>query len=241
VNPSSGTASGGTGVTLTGTGLTGATSVTFGGGSATSVNVIDSTTVTAVTPAHAAGAVDVMIATPGGGATLTNGFTYMATAIGQPSSGGTIACLDGGSQNLIANTADNSSGIEWGGSGTVTNAQSDTDGAANTSTIVGMLGAGPYAAQLCNDYEVDSQGNTPCQAGNTCYDEWFLPARDQLSCLFTNRVAIGGFSSGTYWSSTESSGNPSTAAWAQTFSAGTQSDQSKDLNHRVRCVRTFVP
>ncbi|WBV69267.1 IPT/TIG domain-containing protein [Legionella pneumophila] len=99
---------------LTGTGLTGATAVTFGGIAATSVNVVNSTTVTAVTPAHAIGPVDVVIDTPVGGATLANGYTYLTTAVGQPSGGGIIACLNPGN-NLIAATTDISTGIVWGG------------------------------------------------------------------------------------------------------------------------------
>ncbi|HAT1816601.1 TPA: DUF1566 domain-containing protein, partial [Legionella pneumophila] len=251
INPTSGAASGGTGFTLTGTGLTGATSVTFDGIAATSVTVVNSTTVTGVTPAHTAGAVDVVINTPAGGSTLANGYTYVATAVGQPAFGGTIACLNTGN-NLIAATADNSTAIQWGGFGTAVGvgAQNDTDGASNTTAIVAALGNNggtPYAAQLCNDFEVDSQGNTPCQTGNTCYDDWFLPAGNnltsagQLNCLFTNRAAIGGFANVGYWSSTEYSGNPTDNAWGQSLLSGSQFDGSKFLNLRVRCVRAFNP
>lgn len=251
INPNSGAASGGTGVTLTGTGLTGATAVTFDGVAATSVNVVNSTTVTAVTPAHVVGIVDVAIDTPSGGATLANGYTYLVTAPGQPSGGGVIACLNGGMNNLIAATADNSAGIVWGGTGGAVGAaaQSNTDGASNTAAIVAALGNNggvPYAAQLCNDYEVDSQGNTPCQAGNTCYNDWFLPADNnvtatgQLNCLFVNSVAIGGFSATSYWSSTELTFNP-TLAWIQDFTDGTQNTSPKDGSFRVRCVRAFTP
>jgi hypothetical protein len=194
----------------------------------------------------------VVIDTPAGGATLTNGYTYLATAVGQSSGGGTIACLNGGLNNLIAATADNSTGIEWGGFGTAigSGAQSVTDGAANTAAIVAGLGNNggtPYAAQLCTDYEVDSQGNTPCQAGNTCYNDWFLPAGNnvtatgQLNCLFANRAAIGGFAAGFYWSSTEFSGDPVSGAWMQDFNDGGQFTGSKSFVHRVRCVRGFTP
>jgi hypothetical protein len=232
-------------VTLTGVGFTGATGVTFGGTAATSVNVVNSTTVTAVTPAHATGAVDVVITTPSGSATSTNGFTYLTTAVGQSAYGGTIACLNGSLNNLIAATADNSTSIQWGGSGTTTNAISTTDGAANTTTIVAALGAGStYAAGLCSDYEVDSQGNTPCESGNTCYNDWFLPAGNnttssgQLNCLYTNRTTIGGFASAGYWSSTEIS---STNAWAQQFANGSQNSATKVSTRMVRCVRAFTP
>ena len=149
--------------------------------------------------------------------------------------------------NLIAATADNSTGIQWGLAGIPTGATSTIDGAGNTTTIVNVLGNNggiPYAARLCSDYEVDSQGNSPCQTGNTCYNDWFLPAGNntslsgQLNCLYTNRVAIGGFSSADYWSSTE---NNSIFAWVQYFFNGNQFDVGKNTSLRVRCVRAFTP
>jgi hypothetical protein len=246
VSPSSGAASGGTGVTLTGVGLTGTTGVTFGGTAATGVNVVNSTTVTAVTPAYAIGAVDVVLTTSSGSATKTNGYTYVTTTVGQSAYGGTIACLNSGN-NLIAATADNSASIQWGGFGTTTNATSTTDGATNTATIVTVVGTNggtPYAAQLCSNYEIDSQGNTPCESGNTCYNDWFLPAGNnttssgQLNCLYTNRVAISGFASAFYWSSTEID---AFSAWFQNFSGGGQFLDGKTDSRGVRCVRGFTP
>ncbi len=250
VTANSGPASGGSGITVTGTNLTGTTALTIGGVPATSVNVVNSTTVTAVTPAHAVGAVNVVITVPAGSATLTNGYTYLATSVGQPAFGGVIAALNGGLNNLIAATADNSTGIVWSGVGTATNAQSTTDGASNTATIVAMLGNNggvPYAAQVCSNFEVDSQANTPCQAGNTCYNDWFLPAGSnltasgQLNALFVNQAAIGGFAGAFYWSSTEYVGAPLADAFAQGFANGLEGFSGKVNALRVRCVRTFTP
>lgn len=247
VNPSSGPASGATGVVLTGTNLTGTTSVTFDGVAATSVNVVNSTTVTAVTPTHAVGAVDVVITTPEGNALLPNGYTYVSTAVGLPSGGGTIACLNGGFENLIAATNDNSGALQWGGSGILigAGAQDNVDGATNTFEIINVLSNPPnnlpevsYAAGLCNLYEVDSQGNSPCLANNTCYNDWFLPALDQLVCLYTNRVAIGNFTLGVYWSSTEST---DVGAWVVVFNGGAQLVSGKIIPRVVRCVRAFTP
>jgi formylglycine-generating enzyme required for sulfatase activity len=76
VLPASGSTDGGTLITITGTNLTGTSSVTIGGAAATSVSVVNATTVTAVTPAGTAGAKTVSLTTPGGTANLTNGFTY---------------------------------------------------------------------------------------------------------------------------------------------------------------------
>jgi hypothetical protein len=65
VNPSVGPTSGGTVVTITGTGLAGATSVTFGGAPAATFTVNSATQITATTPVHAAGAAAVVVTKPG--------------------------------------------------------------------------------------------------------------------------------------------------------------------------------
>ena len=78
--PNSGSTAGATSVVLTGTNLTGATAVSFGGTAASSFIVNNASTITATTPSHAAGAVNVVVTTPGGTATLTNGYTYAVPA-----------------------------------------------------------------------------------------------------------------------------------------------------------------
>ncbi|MBM3946722.1 MAG: hypothetical protein FJ315_04905, partial [SAR202 cluster bacterium] len=77
VNPNTGPAAGGTDVTITGTGFLSNAAVTFGGTAATNVVVANATTITARTPAHAAGAVNVTVTNPDAQTgTLNNGFTY---------------------------------------------------------------------------------------------------------------------------------------------------------------------
>ncbi|HEY2665905.1 MAG TPA: IPT/TIG domain-containing protein, partial [Actinomycetota bacterium] len=81
VTPNSGSTAGGTAVTITGTGLTGATSVRFGATNA-SFTVGSATSITATAPAGAAGTVDVTVTTPAG-TSATSGadqFTYAAAA-----------------------------------------------------------------------------------------------------------------------------------------------------------------
>ena len=78
VTPNSGATAGGTAITITGANLTGAISVTVGGIAATSVVVVSSTSITAVTPAGTAGAKSVAVTTPNETATATNAFTYFA-------------------------------------------------------------------------------------------------------------------------------------------------------------------
>ncbi|HUJ13277.1 MAG TPA: IPT/TIG domain-containing protein, partial [Thermoanaerobaculia bacterium] len=72
-----GLTTGGLSVTITGTSLAGATLVTFGGVAATIVSS-NATSIVVTTPAHAAGAVDVVVVTPGGTATAASAFTFVA-------------------------------------------------------------------------------------------------------------------------------------------------------------------
>ncbi|MEY4173010.1 MAG: hypothetical protein RI900_175, partial [Actinomycetota bacterium] len=77
VAPASGPTAGGTTVTLAGSNFTGATAVRFGGVAAASFTVTSSTSITAVTPAGAAGAVDVSVQGPSGTGVLQGGFTFV--------------------------------------------------------------------------------------------------------------------------------------------------------------------
>lgn len=78
ISPNSGTTAGGTGITIAGTNFTGATDVTIGGTSV-SFTVVNSTTITATTPAHAAATVDVRVTNAGGTSPAVVGdhFTYV--------------------------------------------------------------------------------------------------------------------------------------------------------------------
>ena len=77
LTPTSGTTAGGTAVTITGTGFTGATGVTFGGVAATNVSVVSSTSITATTPAGSAGTASVVVTTPAGSNAANTLFTYI--------------------------------------------------------------------------------------------------------------------------------------------------------------------
>ena len=85
ITPTTGTAAGGTSVTITGTGFLAGATVSLGGTAATGVNVVGSTSITATTPAHAAGAVNVVVTnTDAQSGTLTNGYTYTTSTGGAP-------------------------------------------------------------------------------------------------------------------------------------------------------------
>jgi hypothetical protein len=77
VSPSSGSTGGGTSVTISGTGFQYYATVTIGGVPATNVAWPSSTSITAVTGAHAASTVDVVVQNPDSqSGSLTNGYTY---------------------------------------------------------------------------------------------------------------------------------------------------------------------
>ncbi|HEY1530501.1 MAG TPA: IPT/TIG domain-containing protein [Galbitalea sp.] len=77
VTPSRGAVAGGTSVTITGTGFTGASDVGFGG-TAASFTVNSDTSITAVAPASSSGAVDITVTTVGGvsGTSAADRFTF---------------------------------------------------------------------------------------------------------------------------------------------------------------------
>lgn len=78
ITPDDGPDDGGTAVTISGGGFTGATGVTFGGVPATSVVVVNDSTITCVTPAGPDGFVDVTVERPTTDITLVDGFEYIA-------------------------------------------------------------------------------------------------------------------------------------------------------------------
>ena len=87
VSPSSGPAAGGTSVTITGTDFTGASAVHFGASQAASFSVVNSTQITATSPAGA-GTADVTVTTPSGtsATSAADQFTYDAAKIPPPPS-----------------------------------------------------------------------------------------------------------------------------------------------------------
>ena len=78
ISPTSGSAAGGTTITLSGTNFATGATVTLGGTAATGCTVVSSTTITCTTPAMSAGAKDVMVIVAGTSAALAGGFTSMA-------------------------------------------------------------------------------------------------------------------------------------------------------------------
>lgn len=74
--PATGPAAGGTNVVITGTNLSGAEGVTFGGTAATNFKVVSNTKITCTTPAKAAATYNVVVVDDSGNVTKTNGYVY---------------------------------------------------------------------------------------------------------------------------------------------------------------------
>ena len=97
------------------------------------------------------------------------------------------------------------------------------------------------AFNWCDDY-TDASDNS----------EWYLPAKDELDQLYSVKDVINtaiekitagdgtatSFDTGNYWSSSQYyDGN--FEAWTQSFSAGDQYGDLKDIARSVRAVRAF--
>jgi uncharacterized protein (TIGR02145 family) len=142
----------------------------------------------------------------------------------QPGDAGYVA---GETHGLIAAAQDLPGFYLWGCYGT---AISGADGQAigtGTQNTVDIVSAGcGGAAQACADLVLNG------------YSDWFLPSIQELTQLYNNRAAIGGFQNNWYWSSSEFD---SGAAWEFVFYGGFADYfyGGKDGSLYVRAVRAF--
>lgn len=129
VSPNRGPLAGTNAVLVSGTNLAGA-GVTFGGIPATNVSAT-ATTITANVPAHAAGAVNVVVTTPGGTATATNGYTYAAAPAANAFTAAAVGYNSGSAPTSPIELSAHTSGVASdyylyngsGGAGLITTAQ----------------------------------------------------------------------------------------------------------------------
>jgi hypothetical protein len=174
VSPSSGSTVGGTSVTITGSDFNGTTSVTIGGTAATDVLVVDDSTITATTPAHATGSVSILVTTPVGTNTANTLYTYVVPAptvtgispATGPTLGGTSVTITG--TNLTGATA-----VTIGGAAAtnviVVNSTTITattpPGSAGTASVLVTTAGGTNVTNTLYTYFVPLPDITLAQAG----------------------------------------------------------------------------
>ena len=156
---------------------------------------------------------------------LTIGSTYGGGVIAYILLSGDPGYIAGETHGLIAAPSDQSTGIEWGCYATTVGGTSIAlgTGATNTAIVSAACGTGT-AARLCADLVLNG------------YSDWYLPSREELIKLYINRISIGGFSTGYYWSSSEYSAY---MAWLNAFYVGSSTSGGKYSPNYVRAVRAF--
>ncbi len=157
VTPISGPVAGGTTITITGTNLTGATSVKVGGVAAT-ILTNTATVITATTPAGTAGAQSVAVTTVGGTATKASAFTYVALP--------TIASVSPTSGPLTAGTAITIAGTNLTGATVTVGGVAATSVVATATSITAKTPAGTAGAK---DVVVTTAGGVVTKASAFTY------------------------------------------------------------------------
>jgi hypothetical protein len=153
LSPTSGLAVGGTSVTITGTGFTGASAVNFGSTPAASFKVNSWTSITAVSPPGTSGPVEVKVTTTGGTnvASSADVFKYKPPTVTGvspntgPTTGGTVVTITG-------------SGFALGSATTIKFAGSLATGVECTSTTV-CTAVSPPRAKAVVDIQAIANGN----------------------------------------------------------------------------------
>ena len=172
---------GGYPATLTGAGFTGATGVTFGGTAATSVVVVSSTSITCVVPAHAFGAVSVIVTTPGGSNAANTLFEYFSLAqlsptlnvrgsyAGAPWSG--TSSLSAGNAPAVGTALNGFAPASFNGtSNNLVNATGFTSFAgASAGTVLLLLNATSAAADHGVGDRIDNTGLVEQNGGSTTF------------------------------------------------------------------------
>jgi hypothetical protein len=216
VSPTSGPTTGGTSVTITGTNLTGATAVNFGATAATTFTVNNATQITATSPAHAAGAVDVTVTTAGGTSAtgLGDAFTYVGppTVTSLTPSSGPAA---GGTSVVIAGTGfTGATAVSFGGT------------AATTFTVDNanqITATAPAHAAGTVDVSVTTTGGT---SANTAADNYtYVAAPTVTSVAPSSGTTAGGTSvviTGTGFTGASAVSFGATAATTFTVDSATQ-------------------
>ncbi|MGD0069876.1 MAG: IPT/TIG domain-containing protein, partial [Streptosporangiaceae bacterium] len=137
----SGPATGGTATTISGTGFTGATAVSFGGLPASSFTVVSDTKIQAVAPPAMPGTVDVDVVTPAGGSAQSPADQYTYSAAPAITSAASTT-LTAGTAGSFTVTTSGSPAPALTETGTLPSGVTFTDNGDGTATLAGTPAAG---------------------------------------------------------------------------------------------------
>jgi uncharacterized protein YjdB len=152
--------------------------------------------------------------------------------VGDTGPGGGVVFYDAGSNQswgryLEAAPSDLSTAMAWCNDvSSAVGANGYVVGTGNANTVAMDTACTSGAGQSAADYT------------NNGYSDWYLPSLNELTEMFDRRVAIGGFATASYWSSSEENGE---FAKRLGFPDGGMSGHVKYQGFRVRPVRAFTP
>lgn len=118
-----------------------------------------------------------------------------------------------------------STGRQWSSENINTGADDYIDGAVNQAWIVANETLSQYPAfETCEN--LTRHG----------YSDWYLPSKVEYDLIVTHKVAIGGFNSTDYWTSSEYNSSQGRDVDFLTWNSGSG---SKSNSYDVRCIRRY--
>lgn len=162
---------------------------------------------------------------------FTTATSFIPTTPGTPFGGGLYAGQitedDGITYAIIvapkAQGGEASGTLAWKTTQTATTGTDSLNNGFNNTAAMVAAGISLHpAAQFCKGLSING------------YTDWYLPAKDELNLIYTNRGSLDAFVQNYYWSSTQT---PSDSSWFQGFSNGGQNTVYKTSPFYVRGVR----
>lgn len=221
ISPTAGPIAGGTVVTVSGTGFTGATSVAFGGTNGTSLGSITDTSLSITSPAGSVGAADVKVTTPVGtsAAVSADHFNYKQASFVQGAtvtgSNSTTTTTTLGSNTAAGNTILVT--ISW--AATTGSVSSVTDTASNTYTKILNKSDTAHSSEIWYATNVAATNSVTVTTSTSIVHRMCVAE-------YTGAVTIASSASSTGTGTSPSSGNASTTNTYDTLIGYLKTDQA---------------